>query len=104
MRSFAPIALRHFVSIRAWAHAKPIQQIVPTTTWTAEPKRKLHKVDNRDERERQRMHQERALDEALENTFPASDQFSVEQPKPSTADRVSTCRRIGDPATLMIVS
>ena len=52
----------------------------------AKPKRKLHQDDNdRDERERRR--QEKALDEALNNTFPASDPVSVEQPTPPAADR-----------------
>jgi hypothetical protein len=55
----------------------------------AESKRKLREGDrNRDERERmrheeverERMRQEDALDEALKNTFPASDPVSVEQP------------------------
>ena len=50
----------------------------------AEPKRKPHQ-DDRDKRERR--HQEEALDEALKNTFPASDPVSVEQPVPPAADR-----------------
>jgi hypothetical protein len=33
-RSSAPTALRCSVSIRAWAHTKPIPQIVLTLTWT----------------------------------------------------------------------
>jgi hypothetical protein len=50
----------------------------------AEPKRKPHQDDNdRDKRKRQ----EKALDEALKNTFPASDPVSVEQPTPPAADR-----------------
>jgi nicotinate phosphoribosyltransferase len=48
----------------------------------AEPKRK---PNDRDKRERR--HQEEALDEALKNTFPASDPVSVEQPTPPAADR-----------------
>ena len=45
----------------------------------AESKHKPREGDrNRDERER--MRQEDALDEALKNTFPASDPVSVEQP------------------------
>jgi hypothetical protein len=56
---------------------------------TAESKRKLRQDDRgRDERERMRreevergrLRQEEALDEALKNTFPASDPVSVEQP------------------------
>ena len=36
---------------------------------------------------RERTHQENALDEALKDTFPASDPVSVEQPTPPAADR-----------------
>jgi hypothetical protein len=49
-------------------------------------KRKPHRDDSaRDKRERTL--QENALDEALANTFPASDPVSVEQPAPPAADR-----------------
>ena len=42
-------------------------------------KRRRHRDDvDRDERERRR--QEEALDDALRNTFPASDPVSIEQP------------------------
>jgi nicotinate phosphoribosyltransferase len=52
----------------------------------AEPKFKPHQDGNdRDKRERRR--QEEALDEALKNTFPASDPVSVEQPAPPATDR-----------------
>jgi hypothetical protein len=52
----------------------------------AEAKRKPHQDDSaRDKRER--THQENALDEALKDTFPASDPVSVEQPTPPAADR-----------------
>jgi hypothetical protein len=45
----------------------------------AEVTRKPHQDDSaRDKRER--AHQENALDEALKDTFPASDPVSVEQP------------------------
>jgi hypothetical protein len=45
----------------------------------ADAKRRRERDDaDRDERERQR--QEEALDDALMNTFPASDPVSVEQP------------------------
>jgi hypothetical protein len=55
----------------------------------AEQKRKPHQdANDRDERERRR--QEEALDDALKNTFPASDPVSVEQPGPPAADRDST--------------
>jgi hypothetical protein len=50
----------------------------------AEPKRRPQEDDDdRDKRE----HQEKALDDALKNTFPASDPISVEQPTPPAADR-----------------
>ena len=57
----------------------------------AEPKRKPHQDDN-DRVKRERRHQEKALDEALRNTFPASDPVSVEQPGPGppAADRDRT--------------
>ena len=58
----------------------------------AEPKRKPHQDDNdndSDRDKRERRHQEEALDEALKNTFPASDPVSVEQPVPPAADRDS---------------
>ena len=52
----------------------------------AEPKRKPQQDDSaRDKRERR--HQENALDEALKDTFPASDPVSFEQPTPPAADR-----------------
>ena len=56
----------------------------------AEPKRKPHQDDDDDDDDRdkrERKHQEKALDEALKNTFPASDPVSVEQPTPPAADR-----------------
>ena len=53
----------------------------------ADAKRKRRKDDaERDERERRRR-QEEALDEALQNTFPASDPVSVEQPAPASSER-----------------
>ena len=52
----------------------------------AEPKRKPHQDDD-DRDKRERRHQEEALDEALKNTFPASDPVSVEQPAPPGTDR-----------------
>ena len=52
----------------------------------AEPKRKPHQNDN-DRDKRECRHQEKSLDEALKNTFPASDPVSVEQPVPPAADR-----------------
>jgi hypothetical protein len=55
----------------------------------AEPKRKPHQDDN-DREKRERRQWEKALDEALKNTFPASDPVSVEQPEPPAADRDRT--------------
>jgi hypothetical protein len=52
----------------------------------AVPKRKPPQDDD-DRDERERRHLEQALDEALENTFPASDPVSMEQPAPPAADR-----------------
>jgi hypothetical protein len=50
-----------------------------------EPKREPHQDDyDRDKRERR---QEEALDDALKNTFPASDSVSVVQPAPLASDR-----------------
>jgi hypothetical protein len=48
----------------------------------ADPKRKPHQDDGDSDKRRR---QEEALDEALENTFPASDPVSVEQPMASGA-------------------
>jgi hypothetical protein len=47
----------------------------------ADSKRKLHKGEY-DRSKRSRRHQEEALDDALKNTFPASDPISIEQPAP----------------------
>ena len=46
----------------------------------ANPKRKPHQVNGDGDTRRR---QEEALDEALKNTFPASDPVSVEQPTTS---------------------
>ena len=43
--------------------------------------------DDVDSNDDERKHMESALDEALENTFPASDPVSIEQPTPPAADR-----------------
>ena len=40
-----------------------------------------------DAQKRKRKHQENALDDALKNTFPASDPVSAEQPTPPAVDR-----------------
>ena len=52
----------------------------------AEPKRNPRR-DDADRIESERRRQEEALDEALENTFPASDPVSIEQPTPPVVDR-----------------
>lgn len=51
----------------------------------ADSKRKPRQSD-RILAERARRHQEEALDDALKNTFPASDPVSIEQPAPPAAD------------------
>lgn len=43
-----------------------------------------------DRSRRARRHQEEALDDALKNTFPASDPISIEQPAPPDPDRAKT--------------
>jgi hypothetical protein len=45
----------------------------------AKPKHKSHEGD-KDPGKRERARHDKALDEALKNTFPASDPVSVEQP------------------------
>ena len=52
----------------------------------ADPNRKPHQGGRRILIERARRDQEEALDEALKNTFPASDPVSIEQPVPPAAD------------------
>jgi hypothetical protein len=47
-----------------------------------DPKRKRDRILT----ERSRQSQEEALDDALKNTFPASDPVSIEQPAPPAAD------------------
>jgi hypothetical protein len=54
--------------------------VVRETEMIADPKRKLDQDDGDSDKRRR---QEEALDEALENTFPASDPVSVEQPTTS---------------------
>ena len=54
----------------------------------ATPKHKRQDVNNRGNREYWR--REKALDEALKNTFPASDPVSVEQPGPPGTDAVNS--------------
>jgi hypothetical protein len=54
----------------------------------ATPKHKHQDVNNRGNREYWR--REKALDEALKDTFPASDPVSVEQPGPPATDVVNS--------------
>jgi hypothetical protein len=49
------------------------------------PKHPKDQSSSRRERAR-RQHQEEALDDALKNTFPASDPISIEQPAPAAVD------------------
>jgi len=51
----------------------------------ADPKRK-HRKGDYDRAKRARRDQEEALDDALKNTFPASDPVSIGQPTPPAAD------------------
>ncbi len=57
---------------------------VRETEMIANPKRKPYQDDGDSDKRR---HQEQALDDALENTFPASDPVSVEQPTAGYACR-----------------
>ena len=50
----------------------------------ADPKRKSRQGDRLRAVRAWRQHQEEALDDALKNTFPASDPVSIEQPAPPT--------------------
>ena len=59
----------------------------------ADSKPKLRKGEY-DRSKRSRKHQEEALDDALKNTFPASDPFSIEQPAPP--DDVKVTDRSGE--------
>ena len=53
--------------------------------WSHWPKQPRNQSSSRGEQAR-RQHQEEALDDALKNTFPASDPVSIEQPAPPAAD------------------
>jgi hypothetical protein len=59
---------------------KIFNSAVRETEMIADPKRKPHPEDGESDKRRR---QEEALDEALKNTFPASDPVSVEQPTTS---------------------
>jgi len=77
---FALVELRSYLD--SWAmHAWP--GLRRRIGMTSNPKRKPGK----DDREKHaRRHQEEALDDALRNTFPASDPVSIEQPAPPETD------------------
>ena len=62
-----------------------LYDVVGEVKMNADPKRKTHKGDY-ERAERARRHQEEALDDALENTFPASDPVSIGQPTPPAVD------------------
>jgi hypothetical protein len=64
---------------------KIFSSAVGETEMIGDPNRKPHRDDGESDKRRR---QEEALDEALKNTFPASDPVSVEQP--TTSGRV--CR------------
>jgi hypothetical protein len=64
---------------------KIFSSAVEETEMMADPKRKSHQDDGDSDK---RSHQEEALDEALKNTFPASDPVSVEQRRPAGAAAV----------------
>ena len=70
---------------RCFAGAYARSVLVEEVEMIDEPKHEAHRDDMRGNRERKR--NEKALDEALENTFPASDPVSVEQPVLSTAHK-----------------
>jgi hypothetical protein len=59
----------------------------------ADSKPKLHKGEY-DRSKRSRRQQEKALDDALKNTFPASDPISMEQPAPP--DNLKVTDRSGE--------
>jgi hypothetical protein len=74
------------------------------------PKRrnKTHRRNRGHARRAQRQHQEETLDDALKNTFPASDAVSIVQPVPPAADvdsvntsNRSTTQPMGGPSSLI---
>jgi len=58
--------------------------------------RKPHQGDPGHAKLARRQHQEQVLDDALKNTFPASDPVSIVQPAPPAADFVKTSTRSMD--------
>ena len=63
----------------------------------ARPKYK-HRKDENDRGDREHRRREKALDEALQNTFPASDPISAEQPMLPAADG-TVDQESADPST-----
>jgi hypothetical protein len=68
---------------------KPLVDLAGESQMSANPKRKSRQ-DEYDRSKRARARQEEALDDALKNTFPASDPISIEQPAPPDAYRAKT--------------
>jgi hypothetical protein len=68
------------------------------TTMKNQPKlgRKPHRGDRGRAEHARRLDQEEALDDALKNTFPASDPVSIIQPAPPAADLDSVKRPKAD--------
>jgi hypothetical protein len=71
-------------------------ETIETTQMIAKPKYKHHQDEN-DQGDREHRRREKALDEALQNTFPASDPVSVEQPVLPAADG-TVDRESGNPS------
>jgi hypothetical protein len=72
-------------------------EAIETTQMIAKPKYE-HRQDENDQGDREHRRREKALDEALQNTFPASDPVSVEQPVLPAADG-NFDRESGSPST-----
>jgi hypothetical protein len=79
-------SLSEFLRAEAVGSAVVLCRSVEAMEMNADPKRKSHKGDY-DRVGRARRHLEEALDDALKNTFPASDPVSIEQPTSATATR-----------------
>jgi hypothetical protein len=82
MSAFPATAYRSTINAPKFCIAAPkiFIRAVGETEMMADPKRKSHQDDGDSDK---RSRQEDALDEALKNTFPASDPVSVEQPTTS---------------------
>jgi len=75
-----------FVSVNALKSSDVVGEI----EMIAEPKHEVHR-DNTVRGKRERRRHEKALDDALENTFPASDPVSAEQPVLPAAHTIDAC-------------